>query len=350
MQMTREACGGYHARTFQRLVLAAACAAVAASCTSTDPEAGAGRGSAAGSGLVVDLSARQPTERRDDSGTAAAADRLVGRSKHLSHADAFTTSAAGRNVEVDMSDAGAPGAYRLNFERAEIRDVVHAVLNETLGLNYSMSTDVSGQITVSSARPLNRNELLSVLENVLAGQGFAMTNGGGVYRIAPSTTGAGTVDLDAAGGAQPGYGVSVVPLRHVSAGMMSQLVSGFVADADGVKVDAARNAMVVRGPGAKREEAVRAILAFDADWMQGQSVSLFEVRRARPEAIVAELSQIFDSAENGAGAGVIQFKPITRLRAVLAVSKNPALIKRAASSLGNTPASDSRRRASRAVG
>jgi general secretion pathway protein D len=105
--------------------------------------------------------------------------------------------------------------------------------------------------------------------------------------------------------------------------MMSQLVSGFVADADGVKVDAARNAMVVRGPGPKREEAVRAILAFDADWMRGQSVSLFEVRRARPETIVAELSQIFDNAENGAGAGVIQFKPITRLRAVLAISKNP---------------------------
>jgi general secretion pathway protein D len=110
---------------------------------------------------------------------------------------------------------------------------------------------------------------------------------------------------------------------------MSRLLSGFLADEDGLRVDAASNAILLRGPGAKRQEAVQTVLTFDADWMRGQSVSLFEVRRARPETIVAELSQIFDAGENGASAGVIQFKPINRLRAILAISKNPALIRRA---------------------
>jgi general secretion pathway protein D len=102
---------------------------------------------------------------------------------------------------------------------------------------------------------------------------------------------------------------------------MMRLLSGFVSDAEGVRIETGSNSVIVRGPSAKRDDAVQTIVAFDADWMKGQSVSIFEVRRARPETVVAELSQIFDSGENGASAGVIQFKPISRLRAILAVSK-----------------------------
>lgn len=307
-----------------RAILALACGLGLAACTASDT--GSNAGGPTGSGLSLDFSARRPLERpegRAQSDAVVPVDRSVGATRHFGAPEPATTGAVSRETDDGRSGAG----YKLNFEKAEIKDVVHAILNDTLGLNYTMSTDVAGQITISSARPLGRTELLSTLEMILAGQGFSMTNTGGSYRIAVSAAGAGAVDGDTR--AQPGYGVSIVPLRHVSVAVMTKLVSGFVADTDGLRVDAARNAIVVRGPGAKRQEAVQAVLAFDADWMQNQSVSLFEVRRARPEAVVAELSQVFDAGENGAGSGVIQFKPITRLRAVLAVSKNPALIKRA---------------------
>jgi general secretion pathway protein D len=271
----------------------------------------------------LDLNARRPNERSDQS-SYLSVDGSTGRSAGLSRARIESITPRADGAEVGGSEEG----YQLNFEQADIKDVVRAILNDALGLNYTMSADVSGQITISSASPMSRTELLSILEATLAGQGFAMTKTGNGYRIAPSSTGAGAVDVGGAL-AQPGYGISVVPLRHVSAATMSRLLSGFLADEDGLRVDAASNAILLRGPGAKRQEAVQTVLTFDADWMRGQSVSLFEVRRARPETVVAELSQIFDAGENGASAGVIQFKPINRLRAILAISKNPALIKRA---------------------
>jgi general secretion pathway protein D len=107
---------------------------------------------------------------------------------------------------------------------------------------------------------------------------------------------------------------------------MNRLLSGFIVDADGLRVDSTRNAIIVKGSGSAREETVNAILSFDADWMQGQAVSIFEVRQARPEAIVDELERIFATEGNG---GAIEFKPIGRLRSVMALSKNPALIRRA---------------------
>ena len=314
-----------------RLLSALVCGLGLMSCTASDPASGVARSSLAGSDVFSDLTARQPVDRaidRANSGAAVPVDRSVGRTLSFGPAEPTSTAAvSGASAVIGADDLEEGGGYKLNFDRAEIRDVARAVLNDMLGLNYTIGADVSGKITISSARPLSRKELLSTLEIVLAGQGFAMTNTGGSYRIAASGAGGGALDFDA--GQQPGYGVSIVPLRHVSAGIMSRLLSGFIAEADRVKVDIANNAMVVRGPGAKREEAVQAILAFDADWMRGQSVSLFEVRRARPEAVITELSQIFDSGENGASTGVIQFKPIGRMRAILAVSKNPALIKRA---------------------
>ncbi len=240
------------------------------------------------------------------------------------------TTAAVSPDDAEPKEVGVPapvGGYRLNFERADIKDVVHAILSTTLGLNYTLAGDVNGQVTISSPRPLSREELLTALETTLAGQGLALTRAGSGYRVAPNALSPGKVSFGRAG--EPGYGVTIVPLRYVSAAVMSRLVSGFVADADGLRFDVARNTMIVKGPAQRRQEAVNAILSFDADWMRGQSVSLFELRRARPDALVAELTQLFDTGENGTGAGLIQFKPIARLRTIMVTSKNPNLIRRA---------------------
>jgi general secretion pathway protein D len=72
---------------------------------------------------------------------------------------------------------------------------------------------------------------------------------------------------------------------------------------------------------------VDTILSFDEDWMQDQTVGIFELKRGNPTAVVPELERIFDAA--GAGSGVISFKPITRLKAVLAISRNATMVRRA---------------------
>ncbi len=234
----------------------------------------------------------------------------------------------GGPVELGDTDTNAPvGGYRLNFERADIKDVVHAILSTTLGLNYTLAGDVNGQITISSPRPLSRDELLVALESALSGQGLSLTRSGTGYRVAPNALSPGRVSYGHAG--EAGYGVTIVPLRFVSAAVMSRLVSGFITDADGLRFDVARNTMIVKGSAPRRQEAVNAILSFDADWMRGQSISLFELRRARPDAVAAELAQLFDTGENGTGSGLIQFRPIARLRTIMVTSKNEQLIRRA---------------------
>lgn len=317
----------------------AACLALLVGCSATTEEAGP-RASLMNTGLFTDLKARQLRKDGGDGGPLAmTVSNSASMSLNASDAQGAAGGQAGgeaafrRMAFVGDTDeggavqqAGGGGSYKLNFENADVREVVQAVLGETLRINYTMTEDVSGKVTISSPRAMSSQELLGALEASLNANGFSMTKSAGGYRIAPTAVGGGVVDTPFA--TQPSYGVSVVPLRHVSAATMGKLVAGFIAENDGLRVDQARNAMVVRGPGAKRQEAIDAIMSFDADWMQNQAVGIYEVRRASPDAVVAELNRVFD-AEKGASGGVIQFKPIGRLRAVMVVSKNPALLKRA---------------------
>ncbi len=316
--------------SLMRLSFALICSAGLFGSAALGRDAGPPRASLTGPETEVDLSAR-PLRRlaagKPSNDAVVGPDRSEGRTYNFKPEDIESTAALGAEPQEIGAPTSESGSYRLNFERAEVKDVVHAILNDTLGLNYTMAADVAGLITISSPRPMSRIELLAALETVLTGQGYTMTRNAAGYRITAAATSIGNVSF---GNAQvPGYGVSVVPLRYVSAAVMSKLVSGFVTEADGLRFDTGRNTIIVKGPGPRRQEAVSAILAFDADWMRGQSVSLFELRRARPETVVAELTQLFDTGENGASSGLIQFKPIARLRAVMAMSKNPSLIRRA---------------------
>ncbi|WP_245479761.1 type II secretion system secretin GspD [Hansschlegelia zhihuaiae] len=315
-----------------RVLAIGVCLSALVGCSATDD--GGQRSSLMNTGLFTDLSAKKPRPEKDGAlamSVSNSASSMVATDGPASDGAKLQRMAFVGEESLDEgggAPSGTNASYRLNFENADVREVVQAVLGETLKLNYTMTEDVSGKVTISSPRAMTGQELLAALESSLSANGFSMTKSTGGYRIAPTAVGGGVVDTPFA--TQPSYGVSVVPLRHVSAATMGKLVAGFVAENDGLRVDTARNAMVVRGPGSKRQEAVDTIMSFDADWMQNQAVGIYEVRQAQPDAVVAELNRVFDSEQQrGATGGVIQFKPISRLRAVMVVSKNPALLKRA---------------------
>lgn len=240
------------------------------------------------------------------------------------------SSAPGRRSAggTDSPDLAGGGSFTLNFDNAPLAEVVRAILTGALELNYASAGDLAGTVTISSARPVRRDELLTILESLLATEGFALAQRGGTYLIEPTGVGAGR-----SGGGGAGFGTTVVPLRHVSVATMSTILTGFVVAADNLRVSTAGNSVIIRGPADRRAEAADAVLSFDADWMAGQTAKIYELRRATPEAVVAELDEIFKSTEGAGANGTIEFRAIPRLKAVMAVSLNPRLVSRAGSAI-----------------
>ena len=265
-------------------------------------------------------------DHAEDGAAAKEPDDVDAREFRLTQGEAGQQDRRGPDRGADGAKAEDEG-YRLNFDDADVKDVLQAVLGNVLHIAYSVAPSVTGKITISSAAPQNRAELLSTLETVLAMQGLAMTTTGTGYRIAPISLSGGAIDTNAK---EPGFGITVVPLDYTSAPSILKLVAGFLSDADGIRIDAARNTVVVRGPEPRRAEIVRAIKSMDADWMHTQSVSVVELRRSSPEEVIGELTRIFDiDKDTGGAGGSVQFKAIKRLRAIMVISRNPQLIRRA---------------------
>jgi general secretion pathway protein D len=100
---------------------------------------------------------------------------------------------------------------------------------------------------------------------------------------------------------------------------------------------------LIQGSGAERRTAVDTVLSFDVDWMRGQSVGIYPIANSSPEPIITELEKIMDSGESGLSQNVVKFQPISRLNAILVVSRKPALLRTAATWIKRLDSADTGR-------
>lgn len=221
----------------------------------------------------------------------------------------------------------------LNFVDAPVSEVAKVILGDTLQLGYAVDPRVQGTVTLSSGRPVSKSHLLFVLEDALRMSNAVLVHDAGGYRIIPAddAVGAGHVERESAQRheTEPGYGISVVPLQHVSAQTIMKLLESFAAKPGSIRADPSKNLIIVAGNGVERKTAVDTILSFDEEWLRGQSVGIFPIHNTTPEPIVGELEKILDSGEDGLSQHLVKLQPISAANAVLVVARKPELLRAA---------------------
>ena len=237
-----------------------------------------------------------------------------------------TAAAAG----VQGAQAVATGeGFELNFENAAITTVAKVIIGDILGSGYTIDPRVQGTVTLSSGRPVPKEDLIFVLENALRMSNVVLVSDKNAYRLIP----AGDVQTGGAAratSAEGGYGITVVPLRYASAQTTLKLLDSFAIKTGSARVDPARNMILIQGSGPERTAALDTIKNFDVDWMRGQSVGVYPIKNAAPEAIIKELEKVMGSGDGGANNGLVTLQPVGRLNAVLVVTRKPNLLKAAA--------------------
>ena len=248
-------------------------------------------------------------------------------------------------VEGARSQPGPSGeGFELNFENTPIASVAKVVLGDILGTGYTIDPRVQGMISLASGRPVPKSDLLFVLENALRLSGVVLVKDVQGFRLIPLGDAVGAGNLDSAEAqAEPGYGISVVPLRYVSATTLIKLLDSFATKPGMVRADTSRNMLLIQGSGAERRTAIETVLGFDVDWMRGQSVGVFPIRYTSPEPIITELEKIMDSGDGGLSQNTVKFQPISRLNAVLVVTRKPDLLRSAETWIRRLDAADTSR-------
>jgi general secretion pathway protein D len=243
---------------------------------------------------------------------------------------------SGRFVSTPKAHAEvtSEGDITLNFADADIREVAKVILGDILQQNYVVDPAVQGTITIKTSRPMPRDALVPTLEALLELNGAALVSTSAGYKVLPipqaprATTLRGVGNLAPA--RAPGYGVQIVPLQHVSAGEMVNVLTPIVPESSILYVDKVRNVLLLGGTQAELQNILDTIALFDVDWLEGMSFGFFPLQNANATEIVDEVSAILGSGENAPLADLLRFVPIERLNALIVISPKASYIDKAA--------------------
>jgi len=213
----------------------------------------------------------------------------------------------------------------MNFEGADIKAVAKTLLGDVLKLNVLVDPRVQGNVTLASVGAIPRKDLMSAFESALRMSNAAIVREGSLVKIVPLAEAGGNASVSMGAG-QPGFGVSIVPLRYVSASTVAKTAEGFLSRPGAMRVIPSRNLVLIQGTTAERQSALDLISTFDVEWLRNQSVAVYPLKSTSPETMIGELERIFESSDGGVGQGVVRFQPISRMNAVMAVTRNPKLL------------------------
>ncbi|MBK6395594.1 MAG: hypothetical protein IPF73_13630 [Betaproteobacteria bacterium] len=227
------------------------------------------------------------------------------------------------------------GSVSLNFEGADIRDVIRNILGDILGQNYVIDPAVGGQVTIRTSSGLPRSALASTLETLLRMNGATMVydDANKLYKIVPqgaAVRGNVTPMLGNMNRALPsGFSVQIVPLSYVSSREMLKILEPLAKDAQAVRADDLRNLLILSGTERELRHMMDTIALFDVDWMRGMSAGLFTLQSADVKTVGQEIEKLLGQRDANPLGGLIRIVPIERMNALLVVTPNPALIEKA---------------------
>ena len=218
----------------------------------------------------------------------------------------------------------AKDGIQLAFTDVDINQVVASVLGEALGLNYSVDPSVKGTMSLRSSRALSPDELLPALEAALRVQDLALVQVNGTYHVVPVKDAphrVTSINLPT-DHTQPGFSIQIVPLQFTSPAEMEKILQPFAPPGGVMKVDEARNLLLLAGSSQELNTMLDVVKTFDVDWLAGMSYGFFNLNYVDAKTAVTELSEIFADPKSPL-AGVVRLVPVTRLNTILVITPQP---------------------------
>ncbi len=271
---------------------------------------------------------RRLIEKRFGSGKAAGK-QAADKPRQIPDVSAANTrNTPGKGPGDKEVSVGKERGITLNFERTEIREVVKTVLGDILGLNYVIDPKVTGQVTLQTSQPFQKNALLSILQSVLRMNGAALIKVDGLYRVVPGAAAAGSVLAPGFGSPSgPGYQTLVVPLKYMPASQMKGILEPIVPKGMVFQVKSSSNLLLLSGSREELTGILETISIFDVDALSKKSVALIPLEYTSAATLATELENILGEELGDPLPEVLRLIPIVRMNAILVITQQPRYLK-----------------------
>jgi general secretion pathway protein D len=333
---------GWGAIDLPRACVAASLSFLLVGCVTSNPAPTAGYASSDATDSVrsADFSARFPLASEGDSRTRGS------NQPFLFPGSDVEEPAPERERDPNMRTASLQQAafvkgdgVEMNFDGADVQTVAKTLLGDILQLNFVVDPRVQGNVTLASSGPIPRKDVLPAFESVLRMSNAAIVHSGNLVKIVPIPE-AGAAGSISVGAGEPGFGVSMVSLRYTSASTVAKTAESFLSRPGAIRVVPSRNVLLIQGTTAERQAALDVVSTFDVEFLKNQSVGVYPLKSTSPETMIGELERIFETGDGGLGNGVVRFQPVSRMNAVMVVTKNPKLLQQTTQWIGRLDRSD----------
>ncbi|WP_445765001.1 type II secretion system secretin GspD [Pseudomonas sp. RIT-To-2] len=234
-------------------------------------------------------------------------------------------NSVGRPVAAGPRQGDGSAGVMFNFNNQSIVAVINTIMGDLLQENYSIAQGVTGDVSFSTSKPVDKAQSMAILESLLSWTNNAMIRQGDRYLILPANQAVAGQLVPSMGMRQPAAGLSVrlFSLRFISAGEMQKLLKPFARENAFLLVDPARNVLGMAGTADELANYQASIDTFDVDWLRGMSIGVFGLQRATVAELLPELQKVFGPDSGTPLAGMLRFMPIERTNSVVAISSQP---------------------------
>lgn len=222
----------------------------------------------------------------------------------------------------------AAGDISLNYVDTDVREIAKLILGEILKVNYSIDPGFQGMVTIQTARPLRRDELIGTLQALLSQAGGQLTYQNNMYRVSASGDDTNIPPVVAGGSMEAG--AQVVTLHYASAKQLGAILETYAGDGVKIVPDPTRNVLILAGSASARQSVVNLIRVFDVDYLAGRSYALFPVKSGEPAKFAADLEAALQLDADSALTGAVKVVPISQANAVMVITSQQSYLDRVA--------------------
>ena len=222
------------------------------------------------------------------------------------------------------------GAVILNFEGADIREVIHSMAT-ALGLHYTIDPRVQGQVTIRTASEIPRRDLFPIFHQILRANGVAATRVGNIYHIVPVGEAKPKAILPrnraeySSAYAEDAFVIELVKVEHLAAEELAKVLQPFVSPGGDVLAYPRGNLVVISDLASNVRRLRELVTVFDTDTFRDLHAQVYRIEHANAEDLGEELASVLEPygiiATSPEKRGVFVV-PLTRLSSIVVIGFN----------------------------
>lgn len=220
-----------------------------------------------------------------------------------------------------------------NFDNADIKDVLHAILGDILNLNYILDKRVAGQITLHASGKVYKEEVFNIIQTTLNLYDFAIAKQDDIYKVVPLQDVRQLPDKVYEGDKvlKGGYDMTtqIIPLSYIAPQELIPTLRTFLTKGGTAVSPNDTNVVIVIDDASNIERLIAIVKTFDLPFFAGKAVKFYDAHYLDVRSLAKQLEMLAGSmgAITKGRKMEIAFLPFIEANKLIVVTQVPEFFK-----------------------